>query len=301
MSGSEALQSKDEATETQKKKNKEYIKIAKRLLINKLAVFGLIIIFIQLALAVFAPWFAGYGPGEQNLANSELGIGAEGHWLGTDNYGRDVWSRLVFGARISLMVGVASVSLGLIGGVLLGLLSGYYKKLDGPIMRFVDLLFAFPGILLAMLIIAMLGTSLVNVVIAISIWSIPTCARIVRGSVLSAKKQEYILAMRSLGASNTRILFKHILPNCTAPIIVFATMRMATAILSTAALSFLGLGAQPPTPEWGAMIAAGQDYMYSSPHLTIVPGVAIMLVVFAFNVVGDGLRDALDPNMDLDN
>lgn len=167
-------------------------------------------------------------------------------------------------------------------------------------MRFVDLLFAFPGILLAMLIIAMLGTSLVNVVIAISIWSIPTCARIVRGSVLSVKKQEYILAMRSLGASNSRILIKHVLPNCTAPIIVFATMRMATAILSTAALSFLGLGAQPPTAEWGAMIAAGQDFMFTSPHLTIVPGIAIMLVVFAFNVVGDGLRDALDPNMELD-
>ncbi|MFC7061964.1 ABC transporter permease [Halobacillus seohaensis] len=301
MSSSEAISPKNEQSHSQsKKKEKMLVKTFKRLLKNKLAVFGLIIIFVQVIMAVFASWFAGYGPGEQDLVNSELGIGSEGHWLGTDNYGRDVWTRLVFGARISLLVGVSSVALGLVGGVLLGLMSGYYKKLDGPIMRFVDLLFAFPGILLAMLIIAMLGTSLVNVVIAISIWSIPTCARIVRGSVLSAKKEEYILAMRSLGASNMRIIFKHILPNCTAPIIVFATMRMATAILSTAALSFLGLGAQPPTPEWGAMIAAGQDYMYSSPHLTIVPGIAIMLVVFAFNVVGDGLRDALDPNMNLD-
>ncbi|WP_406946325.1 ABC transporter permease [Halobacillus sp. SY10] len=276
------------------------VKTAKRLLKNKLAVFGLIIITIQVILAVFAPLFATYDPIKQNLTNAELGIGSEGHWLGTDNYGRDVWSRIVFGARISLLVGIGSVGLGLIGGIALGLVSGYFKKLDGIIMRFVDLLFAFPGILLAMLIIAMLGTSLVNVVIAISIWSIPTCARIVRGSVLSIKKQEYILAMKSLGASNTRILIKHVLPNCTAPIIVFATMRMATAILSTAALSFLGLGAQPPTAEWGAMIAAGQDFMFTSPHLTIVPGIAIMLVVFAFNVVGDGLRDALDPNMELD-
>ena len=166
-------------------------------------------------------------------------------------------------------------------------------------MRFVDLLFSFPGILLAMLIIAILGTSLVNVAIAISIWSIPTCARIVRGSVLSIKEKEYIMAMRSMGASDLRIMVRHILPNASAPIIVFATMRMATAILSTAALSYLGLGAQPPTPEWGAMISQGQDFMWSAPHLTIVPGIAIMLTVFAFNVLGDGLRDALDPNMDL--
>src|SRR5699024_9846241 len=152
----------------------------------------------------------------------------------------------------------------------------------------------------AMLIIAILGTSLVNVAIAISIWSIPGCARIVRGSVLSVKKQEYILAMKSLGASDVRVLLKHILPNCTAPIIVFATMRMATTILSTSALSFLGLGAQPPTPEWGAMIAAGRDFLWSSPHMSIIPGIAIMLTVFAFNVVGDGLRDAMDPNMEMD-
>jgi peptide/nickel transport system permease protein len=282
------------------KKERMLLKTTKRLLKNKLAVFGLFIIAIQLILAIFAPWFTEYDPVSQDLTKSELGVGTEGHWLGTDNYGRDLWTRLVFGARISLIVGITSVTLGLIGGVALGLLSGYYKKLDGLIMRFVDLLFAFPGILLAMLIIAMLGTSLINVVIAISIWSVPTCARIVRGSVLSVKKQEYILAMKSLGASDFRIIMKHILPNCTAPIIVFATMRMATAILSTAALSFLGLGAQPPTPEWGAMIAAGQDFMWTAPHMTIIPGIAIMLVVFAFNVVGDGLRDALDPNMELD-
>lgn len=300
MADSSALAQKNINTNKQEsKKEKMVVQTFKRLLKNKLALFGLVIIVIQVILAAFAPWFATYPPAEQDLVNSELGIGAEGHWLGTDNYGRDVWSRLVFGARVSLLVGIGSVALGLVGGIALGLLSGYFKKLDGIIMRFVDLLFAFPGILLAMLIIAMLGTSLINVVIAISIWSIPTCARIVRGSVLSVKKQEYILAMRSLGASNARILIKHVLPNCTAPIIVFATMRMATAILSTAALSFLGLGAQPPTAEWGAMIAAGQDFMFTSPHLTIVPGIAIMLVVFAFNVVGDGLRDALDPNMEV--
>ncbi|WP_188207690.1 ABC transporter permease [Alkalibacillus aidingensis] len=282
-------------------KDSFFLDIMKRILKNKLAVVGLVIIAIQVLLALFAPIITTYAPDTQNLGARELPIGSEGHWLGTDNHGRDMWSRIVYGARISILVGLGSVALGLVGGVVLGLLSGYYRRLDGIIMRLMDLLFAFPGILLAMLIIAILGTSLVNVVIAISIWSIPNCARIVRGSVLSAKKEEYILAQRSLGSNDRRIMFKHILPNITAPIIVFSTMRMATAILSTSALSYLGLGAQPPTPEWGAMIAAGQDYMWTAPHMTIVPGIAIMLVVFAFNVVGDGLRDALDPNMDLNN
>lgn len=269
----------------------------KKLIKNRLAVVGLIIIILQIVIAIAAPLITSYDPARQNLEATELPMFTEGHWLGTDNYGRDMWSRIAYGARISLVVGSIAVALGLVGGITLGLLAGYYRKLDGIIMRIVDLLFSFPGILLAMLIIAVLGTSLVNVAIAISIWSIPSCARIVRGSVLSVKKQEYVMAMKSLGASDLRIMFKHILPNCTAPIIVFATMRMATAILSTASLSYLGLGAQPPTPEWGAMISQGQAYMWTSPHMTIIPGIAIMLTVFAFNVVGDGLRDALDPNM----
>lgn len=283
----------------EKKKEKNWTTTIKRLLKNKLAVVGLVIVLLQILMAIFAPAITTHDPIKQNLVNSEMPVFSEGHWLGTDNYGRDVWSRIVFGARISLVVGFVAVSLGLLGGVILGMLAGYYRKLDAIIMRFVDLLFSFPGILLAMLIIAVLGTSLVNVAIAISIWSIPTCARIVRGSVLSIKEKEYIMAMRSMGASDLRIMVRHILPNASAPIIVFATMRMATAILSTAALSYLGLGAQPPTPEWGAMISQGQDFMWSSPHLTIVPGIAIMLTVFAFNVLGDGLRDALDPNMDI--
>lgn len=289
-----------ESVKTKDKKREKYIVTTmKRLFKNKLAIVGLIIVILQIILALFAPFMTAHDPSAQNLANRELPVFSEGHWLGTDNYGRDVWSRIVFGARISLVVGITAVSLGLIGGTILGLLAGYYRKLDAIIMRFVDLLFSFPGILLAMLIIAILGTSLVNVAIAISIWSIPTCARIVRGSVLSIKEKEYIMAMRSMGASDLRIMIRHILPNASAPIIVFATMRMATAILSTAALSYLGLGAQPPTPEWGAMISQGQDFMWSAPHLTIVPGIAIMLTVFAFNVLGDGLRDALDPNMDM--
>jgi peptide/nickel transport system permease protein len=279
------------------KKNKFIAVTFKRLFKNKLAVVGLVIIFLQILMALLAPVITFIDPIKQNLASSELPPFSPHHWLGTDNYGRDIWSRLVFGSRVSLLVGVSTVILGLAGGIALGLISGYYKRLDGIIMRIVDLLFAFPGILLALLIIAVLGTSLVNVAIAISIWTIPSCARIVRSSVLTIKKHEYIQAMKSLGASDSRIILKHILPNCLAPIIVFATMRMATSILSTAMLSYLGLGAQPPTPEWGAMIAEGQQYLWTSPHMTIIPGIAIMLVVFAFNVVGDGLRDALDPNM----
>jgi peptide/nickel transport system permease protein len=252
---------------------------------------------LQVVFAIGAHWFTSYDPLSQNLSQVNLPPGSPGHWLGTDNYGRDMWSRLIYGARISLIVGFTSVVIGTFFGVLLGLLAGYYRLLDTIIMRLSDLMFAFPGILLALLIVAVLGSSLTNVVVAISVWSVPSCARIVRGSVLSVKKQEYITALRSLGASDGRILFKHILPNCMAPIIVFATMHMATAILSTSALSFLGLGAEPSIPEWGAMIAAGQQYMWQAPHLVIVPGVAIMLVVFAFNVVGDALRDILDPNM----
>ncbi|MBD7945489.1 ABC transporter permease [Psychrobacillus sp. FSL K6-2684] len=282
-----------------RKKDKVIVTTMKRLFKNKLAVLGFAIILGLIIMSVFAPWLATYDPSKQNLVASELPVFSDGHWLGTDNYGRDVWSRIVYGSRISLLVGIAAVSLGLLGGITLGLLGGFYKKLDGIIMRIVDLLFSFPGILLAMLIIAILGTSLVNVAIAISIWSIPSCARIVRGSVLSIKQKEYIMALKSLGASDLRIMIRHILPNAMAPIIVFATMRMGTAILSTASLSYLGLGAQPPTPEWGAMISQGQSYMWTSPHLTIIPGIAIMLTVFAFNVLGDGLRDALDPNMDI--
>ncbi|MEH7123746.1 ABC transporter permease [Bacillus sp. JJ1532] len=274
-----------------------FIDLLGNLLKNRLAIIGISIIAIQIILAVFAPFIVFYEPTHQNLAASHLKIGSEGHWLGTDQYGRDVWSRLVYGARISLFVGVGATVLGLIGGVALGLISGYYSRLDGIIMRIIDLMFAFPSILLALLIISILGTDLINVVFAISIWTMPSVARLIRGNVLSIKKQEYILALRSMGANDFRIILKHILPNCTAPIIVTGTMKTATAILSTAALSFLGLGAQPPTPEWGAMIADGQIHMWNSPHLVLVPGVAIMLVVFAFNIVGDALRDALDPKM----
>lgn len=268
-----------------------------KLLRNKLAVVGLVMVIFFLLMAIFAPLIAPYSPTAQHLTQTNLGFNTDGHFFGTDNYGRDLLSRVIYGSRISLGVGISAVAIGMTIGSILGLLAGYYKKADTIIMRLMDILFAFPGILLAMLIIAVTGTGLRNVVIAISIWQIPTFARIVRGSALSVKNQEYITALRSEGASDATIMFKHILPNCLAPIIVNGTMRLGSAILSTASLSFIGLGAQPPSPEWGAIIADGQALMYDAPLVAIVPGVAIMLVIFSFNVLGDGLRDALDPNV----
>lgn len=264
---------------------------------NRFAAICMAIIILQILMAIFAPFIVAHGPNVQNLSLANLNVGSEGHWLGTDQYGRDMWSRLVYGARISLFVGIVATTLGLIGGITLGLLAGYYRRIDAIIMRVIDLMFAFPSILLALLIISILGPSLINVIIAISLWSVPTFARIIRGSVLTIKKQDYILALRSMGASDLRIIIRHILPNCMAPIIVIGTMNIATAILSTAALSYLGLGAQPPTAEWGVLIAEGQSQMWVAPHLVIIPGVAIMLVIFSFNIVGDALRDALDPKM----
>ncbi|WP_122551680.1 ABC transporter permease [Lactiplantibacillus plantarum] len=277
-------------------KKAKYPKL-KRLFRNKLAVVGLFVILVFVFVAIFAPVLAPFDPTAQHLTQQNLGINTEGHLLGTDNYGRDLLSRVLYGAQISLTVGVIAVAIGMTLGTIFGLFAGFFKKMDTIIMRLMDLLFAFPGILLAMLIIAITGTGLRNVVIAISIWQIPTFARIVRGSALSVKNQEYITALRSEGAGDMTIIFKHILPNCLAPIIVNGTMRLGAAILSLASLSFIGLGAQPPSPEWGAIIAEGQSILYDAPLVTIVPGVAIMLVIFSFNVFGDGLRDALDPNI----
>jgi peptide/nickel transport system permease protein len=204
-------------------------------------------------------------------------------------------SRMLFGARISLTVGVSSVALGLMLGVALGLLAGYYRRLDRPIMGVVDVLIAFPGILLAIAIVAALGTGLINVVMAVAIFSVPTFARITRGAVLAVREADYVAAARAVGSSHPRIVLRTILPNILSPLIVYASLRLATSILTAATLSFLGLGAQPPTPEWGAMISEARTYLYSARYLSVVPGVAIFVTVLAFNLLGDGLRDALDP------
>lgn len=302
------------------KKESYFKNSAKKLFRNKLATIAFILIVIELILIIGAPVFTSYDPAKQNLKErllapsfSELPvldykgnpkldtagnqIYANFHLLGTDSFGRDMWSRILYGGRISLSVGFIAIMFGMTVGVVAGLFAAYYKKLDGIVMRIMDIMFSFPGILLAMLIVSMLGTSLVNVTLAISIWSIPMFARLVRGEALKIKQNDYIKAIKSLGASDLRIIFIHILPNCIAPIVVYATMRMATAILSIASLSYLGIGAQPPLSEWGTMVAAGREFIYDSPHMIIVPGVAIIITMLCFNILGDVLRDILDPNL----
>lgn len=288
---------KNGEVEIEYKKSSQIKEIWRRLKRNRTAVVGLFIISFIAIIALLAPVISPYNPYEQNLNQRLLGIGARGHILGTDEYGRDLLSRLIYGARLSLIVGFCSVAFGLVFGVLLGLLSGYYKRLDGIIMRIIDILLAFPGVLLALAIVSILGTGIVNVIIAVGIWSIPTIARVVRGTVLYIKEMDYVTAAKALGESDFMILFREILPNCISSIVVYSTMRLATAILSAATLSFLGLGAQPPAAEWGAMASTGRNFIFQAPHLTLLPGFAIILIVYGFNSLGDGLRDALDPNL----
>ncbi|SDC36303.1 peptide/nickel transport system permease protein [Pelagirhabdus alkalitolerans] len=269
----------------------------KKLTSSKSAVIGGILIILFVLIAFIGPYFTPYSPFDTDTSNRLVGPSME-HWFGTDNYGRDIFSRIIHGMSITLYVGFFSVFIGMTVGVLFGIVSGYYGgKVDTVIMRFMDILLAFPGILLALAIVAVLGSSLENVIIAVGIFSVPVFARIVRGSTLAVKKLEYIDAVKALGATDGRIIFKHILPNVASPIIVQATLSIATSILSASGLSFIGMGAQPPIPEWGAMLSDGRNYMYDATHIATIPGLAIVVVVLAFNLFGDGLRDALDPKM----
>ena len=269
----------------------------KRLSKNKAAVVGGFFILLFIVVSIVGPWFTTYDPNQVAVLNKLQPPNAE-NWFGTDNFGRDIFTRIIHGMSLTLKVGFLSVGMGGSVGVVLGIFAGYYGgKVDTIIMRVMDVLLAFPGILLALAIVSVLGGSLTNVIIAVSVFSIPAFARIVRGSTLTVRNLEYIDAVRALGATDFRIIFKHILPNVMSPIIVQATLRIATAVLTASGLSFLGLGAQPPAPEWGAMLNDGRAYMSTAPHIILFPGIMIVLVVLAFNIFGDGLRDALDPKM----
>ena len=250
-----------------------------------------------IAAAALAPWIAPHNPVRGEL-DDYLQAPSGRYWFGTDTFGRDVFSRVVYGARISLAVGAAVQVSALAIGVGLGLLSGFYGgPVDNLIMRLAEIIFAFPGLLFAIAIMAVIGPSLYNVFIALGLVSWTGLARVVRGAVLAVKEQEFVEAARALGASNRRIILRHLLPNIVAPAIILVTLGIGGAILAEASLSFLGLGAQPPTPSWGSMLTVGRDYLTEAPWLSIYPGVAIFLTVMGFNLLGDGLRDLLDPRM----
>ncbi len=281
----------------ERKKRSQWLEVWRRLKQNKAAMVGLFIITVLVVSAIFAPWIAPYHYDDQDLLRALQSPSRE-HLLGTDNFGRDIFSRIVYGSRISLQVGFIAVGISLITGGLLGAIAGYYGgRLDNVVMRGIDILLAIPPILLAISIVASLGHGLRNVMIAVGIASIPTYARIVRASVITIKDQEFVEAAKAVGANDLRIIGRHILPNALAPIIVQGTLGVATAILSAAGLSFIGLGIQPPTPEWGAMLSQGRQFIRDYWHMTTFPGIAIMTTIFGLNLLGDGLRDALDPRL----
>ncbi len=267
------------------------------LLRSRTAAFGMALIALVVLVAIAGPALAPHDP-LKPVPLERLQPPSGAHPFGTDSLGRDILSRVIYGARISLMIGLISVAISLVPGTLLGLAAGYFGgRADSLIMRLMDMLLAFPAILLAIFITAILGPSLPNTMVAVGIVYIPHYARIVRASVLSLKEQLFVQAIGHLGGGHLRILGRHILPNAMPPIIVYATLGMGTAVLQAAALGFLGLGAQPPQPEWGAMLSEGRQYIQNAPHVAAFPGAAILVLVLGFNLFGDGLRDVLDPSL----
>ena len=264
---------------------------------NRLALVGLVIVLALVTSAVFATWLAPYDPAKQTLVEKRARPGGK-YVLGADEFGRDILSRVIYGARVALVVGLVSVGIALGLGLVLGSLAGFLGGwVDATIMRGVEVLLAFPYLLLAIAVVSALGPGALNTTIAVGIWGTPPVTRIVRGAVLALSETEYVRAARALGAGGLALVVRHILPNILPTVIVYGTLFMANAILVEAALSFLGLGVQPPTPSWGLMVATGRDFLLITPHITTIPGLAIMLAVLGFNLLGDGLRDALDPRL----
>lgn len=291
------MRKKDTAAPKTAKKRSQAQEVWHRFKKNKLAVLGLVLIIVMIILCASASFIAPYGFDEQNYYET-FQTPSLTHLCGTDNLGRDIFSRLLYGGRVSLTIGLISVGIGLALGGLIGAVSGYYGgKTDNILMRFIDILMAIPSIVLAISICAALGTGMINTMIAVGISTIPNYARILRSSILSIKQQEYVEAARAIGANNGRIISKHIIPNSMSGLIVQASMGVGRAIISAASMSFVGLGIQPPNPEWGAMLSAGRTFFREHSHMVLFPGIAIFLAVLSMNLIGDGLRDALDPRL----
>ena len=265
---------------------------------NRTAIIGLVAIVLMVMAALAAPLLAGADPLDVQLQRNLIPPGSGGYLLGTDELGRDLWSRIVHGSRISLSLGVISVGIGLFTGIPIPALAAYRGGwADSLVMRLVDVLLSFPAILLAIVVVSILGPSIYNAMIAVGVAQGPIYARLVRGVILSLKEREFVEAARAIGSSDVRVVFRHILPNCLSPIIIQSTLLIAQSILSASALSFLGLGAEPPLPEWGALLSKGRLYLRTAPYLVTFPGLAIVITVLSFNLFGDGLREALDPRM----
>jgi peptide/nickel transport system permease protein len=271
--------------------------IWRRLRRNRLAIIGMVIIVAIVILSFLAPGIAPHDPLKQNFRKLLQPVSAD-HWFGCDQVGRDIFSRILHGAAITLQIGLLAIIIGLTCGTLLGMIGGYYGGfVDICVVYVTDILLAFPGLLLALAAIAVLGPGIMSVIIACSLSSIPQFIRVTRGLVLAEKQKDYVTAARSIGEGHCAIMLRYILPNCLPALIVLLTLRMAIIILIASGLSFLGFGAQPPSPEWGAMLSEGRGYLQTAPHIAIFPGLAISIIVLSFNMLGDGLRDALDPRM----
>lgn len=264
---------------------------------NKMTIVGAGLVLLLVFIAIFGPLIA---PNDPILVNTPERFTSPNstYWFGTDEFGRDIFSRIIYGGRIAVQIGIVSVVVAFLGGIVLGLVSGYYGGLvDTVLSRILEIWMSFPDILFVIAVVAILGPSLNTVILSLGFLSIPAYARIVRGSVLSARQEVYVEAARSVGVGSGRIMMRHILPNVVAPLIILSSMRFGGALLTGAGLSFIGLGAQPPSPEWGAILATGRMYMYQAPWITIFPGMAIAVFVLGVNMLGDGLRDVLDPRM----